>query len=487
MQKVPKKMARKGLKPGAIALALAAVILLAGAGAYFLRRPAALPPLPETEQKAALLTRPEEDIESIAIQPAEGLAYPLVRTEAGFVLLGKESVALRSQTVQEILTVCADLRAESAILDTALTHVALADFSLDPALTRVVIGYQDGERREVLIGAVTPDEIPQRYCMVGGDSHIYSILTSDADVFFHDPDFLRSFSQPDLRGDLLDRVTVSGEIELAMRYTPSGWLMEAPFVYPLSTARTDALLARIESMAFDACLGADDEVDLARYGLDQPALTVTLLQAQTLVTGQTEDGQEVSVDVPEMEYTLLLGKETGQSGVYVWWDHGVYRASNFLLGFWKELNPRDLLLRQPVNLLINDLNRVALETAEKTAAYEITMVETITPNNQIATDEYGRVLYDAAVRRAGETQDMDAAAFLAWYESLAALAPAGELPPNTEPAGEPWAKILLQNDALTREIAFYPYDALHSAMAVDGVCVFYVENSAVEALIQSAP
>ena len=46
--------------------------------------------------------------------------------------------------------------------------------------------------------------------------------------------------------------------------------------------------------------------------------------------------------------------------------------------------------------------------------------------------------------------------------------------------------IRLENDSLTREIAFYPYDALHSAKAVDGVCRFYVSNDALDAL-RAAP
>ncbi|MBQ9264722.1 MAG: DUF4340 domain-containing protein, partial [Clostridia bacterium] len=405
----------------------------------------------------------------------------------GFRLLGKEDRALRDQVVRDILNVCTDLTAEDTVINTAESPVNLADFQLSPAQVRVVIGYQDGEKKELRIGAPTPDEIPQRYCMVGEDAHIYSVLTADTDVFFHDVDYLRAFSQPELRGDLLDRITVTGEITFDAHYTLSGWIMDAPYRYPLGALRTDALLQNIEKMAFESCLGTDQEVDVSLYGLDRPALTVTLDQAATVVTGETADGQQVSVDVPEMRYTLMLGDETGKSGVYVLWNHEVYRASNFLLGFWKEMNVDALLLREPVNLLVNNLNRVTFSVHGKTVAYEVQMVEVVTQNNQIAVDEYGRTLYDAAVRRMGEDADMDAETFLSWYQRLAALAPAGTLPTAYVPQGEPWAQIILENDTLTREIAFYAYDALHSAMAVDGVCRFYVENSTLQALSDDAP
>ena len=67
--------------------------------------------------------------------------------------------------------------------------------------------------------------------------------------------------------------------------------------------------------------------------------------------------------------------------------------------------------------------------------------------------------------------------------TASALTPDGRLPEGkSAPGGEPRTVIRLENDSLTREIAFYPYDALHSAMAVDGVCRFYVSNDALDAL-----
>lgn len=481
MDRVPKKKARKGLKKGPAALLLLFAVLAAGIGAYFVRRPV-VPPLPDGQEKAVLLFRPEEEIESVAIEPGDGAAYTLVRREGAFRLEGMEEVALRMDVVEQILLVCADLKAEETVLDPAEEAVDLADFGLMPPAAKITVGYTDGSSAALLLGDPAPQEIPQRYCMAAGDPRLHTLLSSDADVFFHEADYLRFFTQPEWRPDLLDRITVTGEVDLDLHYTPSGWILDRPFHYPLSTLRTDALLARIGQIGFEACLGTLEEVDLKACGLDDPPLTVTLVQAATVVTGETGDGQQVQYPVPAMTYTLKIGRETGKSGVYVGWNGSVYKASNFLMGFWKELRAENLLLREPVNLLVNDLARVAFACRGITAAYEVEMVESVTENNQIATDAYGQVLYDAAVQRAGETGYMDAAAFLSWYQRLAALSPAGALPEGYQPAGEPWARIALENSALTRDIAFYAYDALHSAMAVDGTCRYYVDNSALEAL-----
>ena len=151
-----------------------------------------------------------------------------------------------------------------------------------------------------------------RYCMIGGDPVIYEVLAVHTDVFFHELEYLREFAQPSIRGDLLDRIEVSGDVTFSADYTPSGWIMTAPYRYPLSTLRTDSLLSSIESMAFEACLGTEEEVNLVDYGLDQPTLTVTLTQAKTVITGETQSGEQVSLDVPESRMTLLLGRETGK-------------------------------------------------------------------------------------------------------------------------------------------------------------------------------
>ena len=128
-----------------------------------------------------------------------------------------------------------------------------------------------------------------------------------------------------------------------------------------------------------------------------------------------------------------------------------------------------------------------LAAPEISKAYEVRMVESVTENNQIATDEYGQTLYDMAVRRAGENGDMDTEAFAAWYRKLAALSGDGTLPEGFALSGESRATITLTNSHLTRTIDFYPFDALHDAMAVDGVALFYVQKERVDQIIASAP
>lgn len=480
MQTPPKKKTRRPVRGRTVLLILLCCAALAGGGLYFLRlRPVELPPAADSE-KVLLLSRPEEDIAAVAITPRDGTAYPLIRQGNTFALLGQEDVALRSDILEDLMVTLTELPAENTVLESMSAAQGLrpADFGLDPALARVAVTYTDGEKKELRVGSLTPNEdTPQRYCMVSGSDTLYTILEADCVPLLRDMDSLRDFVQPALDGSLLDRIEVTGQVEWTLRYTPSGWQMDAPFSYPLSTLRTDALLKKIEDMGFAACLGKAEKLNLSDYGLDAPALTVTLTQAATVITGETAEGEQVSLPVPETVYTLRVGNETGKSGVYVQWQDQVFTASNFLLGFWKELDPLDYLLQTPVNLLVNDLNEVRFTLGGSTHAYQVRMVEQVTENNQIAVDEYGRMLYDCAVNRAGETQDIDAEAFLAWYTRLATLAGDGRLPDGWTPAGEKRAEIILVNDHLTRTVTLWPYDALHDAIAVDGVALYYIHST----------
>ena len=362
----------------------------------------------------------------------------------------------------------------------------LGDFGLEPPWVTVSVAYRDGEQTRLRFGDLTPDDSPKRYCMMDGDARVFTVMSEESQVFFYEKDFLRAFDQPELDGALLDRIDVSGQLSFGARYTPSGWQMDAPFSYPLAPARTDQLLRQIGAMAFEALLGEARALNLSDYGLDAPALTVTLTQAPTVLTAETAAGT-VGIPVPERTYTLLLGAETGKSGVYLSWEGQVFKASNFLLGFWKTLNPRDLVLLNPVNLQVNDLDEVRIEAPGVSAAFEVRMVESIAENNQIATDEYGQTLYDMAVCRAGETSDMDAEAFAAWYTNLVSLSGDGTLPEGFTLSGESRAAVTLTNSHLTRTIDFYPYDALHDAMAVDGVALFYIQKERVDQILSTIP
>ena len=477
MDRAPRKKEKRPMKRGAALLLVLGLAVAAGVAAVLLcPKTAELPPLPAQAEAVHLLSRSAEEIREIAALPREGGGFRLIREGESLIPEGMENIALDEELIGEIELMAADMVAEQTVLENKET-AELADFGLAHPALRLTVRYADGEEKTVCFGDLSPEETPQRYAMPEGENAVYTVLEAECQSFFREKDYFRAFDQPRLDGSLLDRVRVAGDTVLDARYTPSGWILDAPYRYPADTARMTSLLTRIEGMAFDMCLGDAQDVDLTAYGLDAPALTVTLTQAATVITGETAEGEQVSLDVPEKEYTLLVGDETGKSGVYVMWKGQVFRASNFLLGFWKELDADALLLRQPVNFPANDLVRVSFAAGDVQTAYQVTLVESVTENNQVAVDEYGRTLYECKVIRDPGGEEVDQEAFIAWYLLLQGLQGDGRLPEGFEPQGAPDAVIEIASNSITREIALYPYDSLHEAICVDGTALFYTAAS----------
>lgn len=482
MERVKQKH-KKQLKKGWILFA--AVLVLAGvvAGIVLLdRAPADIPEEIAQEIKKAenvyVVHIPEEEITALSVFPRDYSAYELTVQDGKAGLLPDTSLPLRQDVVESILYAAGTLEASIVLGDAEALQATPADFGFDTPALRYVITRADGHETEVLLGDVVPEtETEQYYCMANGV--IYTVLAEPCDPMFHHADYLRDFRQPSLQSDLIDRIEVQGSVNMTLQYTPDGFVMETPLAYPVQKAKMDALLGYIDRMAFEAYLGPMEENDLKALGLQEPLVTVRLIQAPSHVEGISAEGEEVSMDVGEIAYTLLLGHDTGQSGVYVGWRGGVYKASNFLFGFWKELKSEEFYSRTPMNFPVERLLSVAVETAGDKAHYEVEMVEVIGDDNQIATDEYGQILYDAQVKKNGEI--MDAATFMNWYVQLNKMAISG-IGERADKAGEPVATLVFRTDATERSVVFRPYDALHVWVEVDGTAIFYTEKDAISVL-----
>lgn len=484
MDKVPHRKTKKGLKKPAILLGLILFALLCLGGTWLLKATQPMPEMPQDTEPLYLLARGSDEIAAVRMVPQNGQSYTLIRkTGQGFLLENEEDIPLRTDAVDALAAALGKMEAVQIAGHLHEDEMDPASFGLSPARLMISLTYQDGQTAELMIGGDVPADAAQYYCMITGDDHIYTVYADVCYPLFYEKDYLRAFDQPDLSGDLLDQIDITGDLQFSLSYTPSGWQMTHPYAYPLNPLRTNSLLSKIESMAFESCLGHPENVDMEALGLANPALTIRLTQAPTLLSGLDENNEFLSLNLPARQYTLLIGHETGKSGVYLQWEGMIYKASNFLLGFWKELQIEDYLLATPVNILINDLNTLSVKTDARSVSYSISMVESITKNNQIATDEYGQILYDAEITRSGEKTPMNAEAFLNWYAALAGLTPSGKLPENWQPDGAPLAEITLHSQSITRSLALYPYDPFYHALSVDGVALYYVENSWLDKII----
>lgn len=473
MERVPRK---EGKRPGKrFVLPLLLVVLLAAvAGGFLLLQKN--PALPEAEpvQQHYLSRISEEDIQALLMAPQGKEAYLLVRTEEGMRLQGKEDMSLREDIVSDLLFAAGNVQADHVIGPETDVQGDKKDYGLENPSLQLVLTDEQGEETEILLGNLVPQtEEKQYFALCGGV--LYTVLAEPVELLFHDAQYLRAFDQPRFQADLMDSIRVEGKETLLFTYTPDGFCMKEPFAYPVDKSKMDALLQNVERMAFEAYLGPAAQQDLAEMGLVQPEVTLTLTQAESILTGIGADGEQVSMNVAGKDHVLYLGKDIGDTAVYVLWEDGVYKASQFLFGFLKNLQAEAYLSRTPMNFSVDRLQRLTISTENTEAEYTIEMVEALTAENEIATDEYGQTLYDAAVKKNG--QPADAEAFLRWYVQLNRLPVAGKVPDNQAFEAKEMGSLLLKTDALERRITFHSMDALHAVMAVDGEGHFYVEKA----------
>lgn len=460
-------------------LLLAFGLLLLCAGGYFLLSGQEAFPPPESAEEIWLTSVDASDIQKLSLFPREGGACTLVKTEDSMWLESQPDLALRQDVVNEMLEAAGYLKAVHAMGPIDELQAVPADFGLESPALRVMLSDCENRETEILLGHEVPEtEERMYYCLSGG--MLYTVLAEPCDILFHDVAYLRDFRQPQLQSDLIDRIEVTGNKEITLQYTQVGFVLEKPFSYPADRQKITSLLTRLDQMAFEAYLGEKDETDLAAWGLEEPQITVYLTQAESVIDGITAQGETVSIPVPAKTYTLEIGNDDGKSGVYVCWEGGVYKASQFLLGMWKDMQPEEFLSANPMDFQVEQLTGISIEKDGAVTEYQLDMVEALTENNEIAVDEYGNTLYDVRVTEGDRATD--AAAFLSWYVKLNRLSLSGKVKEGWKKVGEALAVIVLKTPVLDRQIAFYPYDALHAVMEVDGTAVYYLEKSALSML-----
>ncbi len=471
MQKVQKKQHRKHQKWLLPTLVLAAAVLCVGAAfcvKYFSEKTITVE---DTSTAEVLHSGEESRLVSVQIFPHTGTSYTLLYKDETLVLEGDEDYLLRPYFVQSILSYATQLEAENTVSDTIED---LSAYGLDTPSASAFFTYQDGEVVTLRIGDLTLSETPQYYASVDGDSHLYTVLEDVYDTINTPFTSLHPVSNPSVQGDLIDRISLSGDITFTANYHKSGWLLEVPYAYPLDSDKMDSLLESLEDIRFSTWVGEADTLNLADYGLDTPRLTLQMLFAASVLTVPDEEGEEHTYDIPESEITVYFGSRITDMTFYVLYEGEVMTGTTLTFSFLENFDLDDMLQQNPISFSSNDLSRVVYTQGDTHVEYEVHLVERVQANNTFETDDYGEIIYDVVPYLNGQT--VDSTAFLRWYQALSKIVPAGRLPDGWTPDAAPYATVILINEdeTLTRTVTFYPYTAAYHAVAIDDTALFYV-------------
>ncbi len=481
MQPVRKKTrARRG----GIVLALAALLFAAAAACLLLPggRPPAGPAAADPDAGSIrLIDVPTEELVRVRVRASSGETFTLVSAADGLQVEGRPDFPLETREtdlmVKDLTLLVAN--GEAGRADTSPENLAL--LGLGPDAPRAEAEYRDGQRITLVFGGSAHTEIPADYLMLEGDDRVYTVSPETRDHFDRALETLHPVPAVNFTPSLLDRAEFTGLGGFCLSRVGDAWRLTAPFDYPAEEAAAQRLLDGINDMRLAVYAGEADEKNLERFGFSAESRAVAFHLAESVITRYGQDGNPADAQrVPAQTVRFTLGGDIGNIGLYVQYDGKVYQASHASMGFLRDLALDDLLSRTPLRKPVSGLARLQARQGGRRAAYEISLVEKILPNNVIETDGQGNILYEPHVVRDGTEADKDA--FLREYMKLAGLKALGNLPAGFVPDGPAAAEYTLEGAFGRTELSLFPFDALHYAMRVNGRFFHYTDRLSADAV-----
>ncbi len=453
-------------------------VLVCGGWLLLHRTPVSLPEVVPS-QNVTLSNRPSEDVISITVSGPYDEPYTLQRdTEGIWQMKGMPDFIFRQTMLDAMINNAAVIITDDTIGRlTEHPDWHADDFGLQDGCLRVDAGYSDSSHLAFRLGDPIPEETPGYFFMLEGDDRIFTISSDVFEAYANTRMALHTVSEPALKGDLIDRIAFSGHDPFVLERSSDGWYLTEPVIYPLAGSAVDSLLSKLEGVRFAQYVGRAEECNLASMGLDPAERMLTLDIAESTVTGYDADSQVTGRTLlPAYQLNLSIGHEESEIVFYCLYRGEVNKATSFSAGFLRTQSWSSLLLAAPFNSDIGEINRLTWSQNGQAQTYNLSFSEHVLPNNELERDENGNVIYNVNVSCNG--QDIDSEAFAAAYGRLCALRMEDRLPsdyslPNVEPL---LTVEITRNDSKARTVTLWPLDALHDAVAVNGIALFRVEK-----------
>lgn len=465
----------------AMEICIAICLLLSALVLYVFTRPETLPPPQPVPDPSVLLFEAEKnELLSFTVKPSRGQAYTIVKQGDGYAAEGYSYYDLNLDLINAMADDLLYLETENTL--GSYTEDDTVDFEMfglgDDALEIRAL-FTEGREYTLRIGSRIPGDTPGDYGMLQGTPSLYQMSITIKDAFDHPLTWLHNIPEVNFTPDLLESVRFERGKEslLLRRIHDDVWVMDEPFSYPVSMDMINQLKESVGKMRFASFIDLAGRVDLADYGLDQPKGRIVFDLAASTITSFSSDMQtSSSQNVEAQQIVIDIGHAVDNLGFYALYDGVVYQASNLSMGFMTDPDPDSYLSRYPVSIPLNRLNTFSATSEDGLLiSYHVALVEDIMPNNEVSRDAQGDTLYKIVfTNEAGEEVPAEDAAEL--YKRLIGIHATGKADTSRSYEGvSPVFEARIQFGQLNREIKFYPYDALHAAIAVDGTVLYYTD------------
>ena len=465
-------------------LALAFVLLLPAIRAKFPGKNGASAPYTPTYKTIAV--HDPAQLATITVTHADGSAYTLTNQNGTLVLsaAGIDPEPINPMYTEYILQYATAISVEDTVAEHAdeVTD-SLADMGLAPPQITVETDYADGSTVTIALGYNLADTT-YYYYRWSGDDGVYLCNTGVYETFEYTADLLLSITQPTIHASLIESISVAraDDEPIVCTFGADGGAaasLQSPYVYPMDPDAADALRSAAENFRLGARLLPVTDENRSAYGLDAPQAVVKIAQREGLDARIDAAGVLTGAPLEPSVITLNIGAKDGDFFYYCEYAGTCYRVSSFLVSAFLDADADALLLLRPADMDGETLQRITVQTGEGTQDFCASYTEKVLPNNELATDEFGNVIYTVDVTRNGEPLSLDA--FTALAQRLGQMTVSGTLEALRQPEGTPvWQMTLTTVKGAARSLAAYPLDAFQYLLSVDGVALCQINKEALE-------
>lgn len=439
-------------------------------------------PPPAKPDPIVLFKAPESSITALTVRPVKESAYTVVRDENGtYALQGEENYPLNQSLCAEMFDIMTSVVASEKVT-TLGKDAKLKDFGIDEKALSVTVHNEKGTAGTWVFGSELNTEVPERFMHQEGGDTVYLTNIDYPNVLNFTKKELHVVPAVNFTKKIIGGIRIEGFDAAPFEVARENglWKLVSPTRYPASPAKVEQLLKKITNMRLAVFESEAAPENLKAYGLDAPKARVTLKIDASVIRGADGAGRLESVQsVPAHDVVFDIGADANPVSFYCLYRGTVYKASKLSMGFIGEQAPDDFLLDKPFNLSINTIQALTVDSNGSSTHYSIEYIEKIDKNNALITDDGGRPLYDLLVQKNGASIATNE--WTAFYTELTALTVSGHVPKGFTPQGDPMFTVTVEFDsgrdtAYRRTVAFYPYDALHAAVSVDGSTLHYIER-----------
>ena len=490
MQHPPKKQKKKRL---ALLLPVAAVVLLALAAAllYLLpqiqkQHPGKSAPIEIIQPDFRTLEiRDAKELDTVTVFPSASGSYTLRMLDGKLHLLSDgEPMPVSATYADELLEVFTHIVAQETVTeDVSEVQEHLSDMGLMPPKAKAVIRYQDGSEATIEVGSAVPNTT-YAYYRWSGDKGVYMCDVGVAEAFALTQNHLLPVSQAEVVPALVTELSLTNAYgQSRFRFGGLSGRLTEPFAYPLSAEASDRLLQSLQDFRLGTHQALLTEENRAFYGFDQPLCTIEFKQQAGYANQIDASGALVSVQTPAQSVRYVIGRAEGDFFYTCEYEGSCYFVSRFLAEPLVNANTDRLITQTPAAVDTGSLAGFVLSTPKGDVEVEVLRSERVLPNNELATDEYGRPVYDTLTFINGQQAAPEMLEELC--DRLNTLSAAGRIPETfdlQESDALRWSLTLETTDGIKRIIEAYRMDAFSDALMVDGTLRHYVHSDAIDVL-----